>query len=110
MQDERDTAIDKTLSALKNASPPEGMEARIEQRLRYQAAQTGGRAQWSPAADWWRGMLTGVAVATVLYCAVLFGLRGRQFENHASPQVALQPAPAVRPAIMPTSAPTNAAE
>jgi hypothetical protein len=79
MQDKHEAAIDKTLSALRKASPPEGMEARIHQRLRYQAAHADGAVSdsWRPTRAWWTGVVTGAAVATLVCFAVLLGLRSR---------------------------------
>lgn len=79
MQDKHDAAIDKTLAALNQARPPEGMEARIQQRLRYHAAQAGaGASTWRPVRTWWMGVLTGAAVATLICAVGWFGLiRGR---------------------------------
>jgi hypothetical protein len=79
MQDKHEAAIDKTLSALRNASPPEGMEARIQQRLRYQAANADAAVSgfWRPIRAWWTGVLTGAAVATLVCFAVLLDLRSR---------------------------------
>ena len=78
MQDKHDAAIDKTLKALNGARPPEGMEARIQQRLRYHSAQANtGAPSWRPAKNWWSGVLTGAAVATMACAIVWFGLRGR---------------------------------
>jgi hypothetical protein len=79
MQDKHEAAIDKTLSALRNASPPEGMEARIQQRLRYQAAHADAAVSgfWRPTKAWWTGVLTGAAFATLVCFAVLLGLRSR---------------------------------
>jgi negative regulator of sigma E activity len=79
MQDKHEAAIDKTLSALRNASPPEGMEARIQQRLRYQTVHADAAVSgfWRPTRAWWTGVLTGAAVATLVCFAVLLGLRSR---------------------------------
>jgi hypothetical protein len=80
-----DDAIDKTLAALKTAAPPEGMEARILQRLQQHAPAAPFR--WSDlltgsalAAAWWRGALSGATTAILLVGALLLaqhGLRSR---------------------------------
>ncbi|HEX3569652.1 MAG TPA: hypothetical protein VHU44_02400 [Acidobacteriaceae bacterium] len=74
MQDKYDAAINKTLATLGSATPPEGMETRIHQRLQYRAAQTNLSDSWRPGRAWWQGLLTGATVATILCCAVAFGL------------------------------------
>ena len=86
MQDERihpDEAIDRTLAALRGAVPPEGMEARIAQRLqqperagfRWRGVFTGSTV----AAAWGRGAVSGAAFTLLLVCAAMLaqhGLRG----------------------------------
>jgi len=110
MQDKHDTAIDKTLAALTSAIPPEGMEARIQQRLLYRGMETtSARLPWRPARGWWLGMLTGAVAATLLCCAVLFMLRGHVAvkPNHA--ETAAKSSPATEfPAITPVSASSSA--
>ena len=77
MQDKRDAAIDRTLAALSEARPPEGMEARIQQRLRYHTAQASLSGQtWRPVKTWWMGVLTGAAIATLICVIGWFGLSG----------------------------------
>jgi hypothetical protein len=78
MRDKDQAAIEKTLAALNEARPPEGMEARIQQRLRYHAAATPATAPdwWLPGRTWWMGVLTGAVVATVVCVAAWMGLRG----------------------------------
>lgn len=77
MKEKDEAAIDRALAALGRAAPPEGMEARLSQRLRYTAAQAGsGAGVRRPAKTWWFGALTGAAVATLVCCAIWFGLRG----------------------------------
>jgi hypothetical protein len=73
-----DDAIDKTLAALKTATPPDGMEARILQRLQQQPAPAAPLC-WRDlltgsalAAAWWRGAISGVATAMLLVGALLF--------------------------------------
>lgn len=78
MQDKYDPAIDRTLKALNEARPPEGMEARIQQRLHYNAAQANSdSSSWHLAKNWWLGVLTGAAVATIVCALGWFGLRER---------------------------------
>jgi hypothetical protein len=66
--------IDRTLTALNHAAPPEGMEARITQRL---AAHTPSPSRFksfralTPAPAWLRAALTGALVATAA-CALAF--------------------------------------
>ena len=54
---QHDEAIDKVLTALRDAAPPQGMEARIAQRL----AQTPSPAPAS--AFGWRALFTSSAMA-----------------------------------------------
>ena len=106
MQDKHDTAIDKTLAALTSASPPEGMEARIQQRLLYRGMETtSAPLPWRPARGWWLGMLTGSVAATLLCCAVLFMLRGHVAVTPNHTETAARFSPATEfPAITPVSA------
>jgi hypothetical protein len=72
MQNEQESAVEKALATLASATPPEGMEARIQQRLRYHSSGRGS-AEVGPfqfSRNWWRGMLTGAAAAT-LFCGAL---------------------------------------
>jgi len=89
MQNKHDTAIDKTLAALTGASPPEDMEARIQQRLRYYTAAENASATtpWPSLRGWWYGALTGAAAATLLCCVVQFAFHvrlGRTSERSVS--------------------------
>jgi hypothetical protein len=75
---EHDDAIDKVLAALSKADPPEGMNARIAQRLQHRAAAPPAVFIWRDifagstlAGAWCRGALTGTAVATLAACALL---------------------------------------
>lgn len=102
-QNNHDTAIDKMLAALKVAAPPEGMEARILQRMQRYAPATPFR--WRDlltgsalASAWWRGALSGSAAAMLLTGALLFAqhsLRPRpgHAQSVASQIAAAQPAP-----------------
>jgi len=78
MANEHDDAVEKVLAALKTAAPPEGMDARIAERLRQAQAATTALpwrnriAASLPTAAWWRGALTGAAMATLAIAAVLF--------------------------------------
>lgn len=79
MKEKEKEVIDRTLAALGRATPPEGMEARLNQRLRYAAAQPGsGGAVHGPAKTWWFGALTGAAVASLICGAVWLGLHGSE--------------------------------
>jgi len=89
MQNKHDKAIDKTLAALTGATPPEGMEARIQQRLHYHAAAENASARRALPSlrGWWYGALTGAAAATLLCCVVLFAFHvqlGRTSERNVN--------------------------
>lgn len=79
MRDKDEAAIEKALTALGQVTPPEGMEDRVNQRLRYAAAQAnaGPLPIRDAAKTWWLGVLTGAAVATLVCAVCWFGLRGR---------------------------------
>jgi len=74
-----DDAVDKVLAALREATPPEGMEARIAQRLADHATAAPPTAfSWrdrfagsTSTGAWWRGAIAGAAAATLAICAVL---------------------------------------
>jgi hypothetical protein len=75
---QHDDAVEKVLAALKTAAPPVGMDTRIAERLRQTQATTTA-PPWRnrivaslPTAAWWRGTLTGAAMATLAITAVLF--------------------------------------
>jgi hypothetical protein len=73
---QHDEAVDKILAALREAAPPEGMEARIAQRLANHAAVTPTSTRpWLAGSTftgaWWRGAIVGAAAATLAICAVL---------------------------------------
>jgi hypothetical protein len=75
---QHDDAVEKVLAALKTAAPPVGMDTRIAERLRQTQATTTA-PPWRnrivaslPTAAWWRGALTGTAMATLAIAAVLF--------------------------------------
>lgn len=80
MRDEHDDAVDKVLAALRSAAPPEGMEARIAQRLQRQATEArGAESHWrdmlaanTPSAAWWRGAISGAAAAMLLAGTLMF--------------------------------------
>ena len=80
-------AIDRTLAALTRSTPPEGMEARINQRLRYAHAVAGkpGPVRAS-IGTWWFGALTGVAVASLVFCIAALALRGEATHPTANSQ------------------------
>jgi hypothetical protein len=77
---EHDNAVDKVLAALRDAVPPEGMDARIAQRLEQQAKTAQDAAfRWRDllagsalAGAWWRGAISGAATAMLVTGAVLF--------------------------------------
>jgi len=98
-----DDAIDKTLAALRNAAPPEGMEARIAHRLQQPVAPS---SYWrdlfaatTPSAFWLRGAFTGAAVALLAVCAVLLAQHALQPKHPQPPPQASarQTAPSVVP-------------
>ena len=75
---EHDDVIDKVLAALSKSDPPAGMNARIAQRLQHPVAASSAAFRWRDifagstlAGAWWRGALTGTAVATLAACALL---------------------------------------
>lgn len=75
MKHRHDDSIDRTLSTLAAAKPPDGMEARIQQRLHYRAMEPHDATRWSwrPDRAWWLGMLTGATVASLVCSMVLIG-------------------------------------
>jgi len=106
-----DDAIDKTLTALKRAAPPQGMEARILQRLQQQPAPA-APFRWRDlltgsalAAAWWRGALSGAVTAMLLVGALRLAqhtLRTRP----AHPVSQLAATRALPPAALPVAAST----
>jgi len=85
---QHDDAVDQVLAALRNAASPEGMEARIAQRLQQHAAGMPARRLYLPAGPtlvgaWWRGALTGAAAATLVAGVVLFG--AHLFRSRSTP-------------------------
>lgn len=106
MANEHDEAIEKVLAALKNAAPPDGMEARIAQRLldHPPAAQRSWRLLLtgpSVSGAWLRGALSGGLLATAAACGLFL------FESHP-----MHPSPTTppiaystpRPEVVPVSA------
>ena len=82
MQDERDDrieqAIDKALAALRQARPPEGIEARIERRLQQHQHTSALRPGWSGilrgstlGGAWFRGAFSGACVAVAVVAVFL---------------------------------------
>lgn len=91
-----DTAIDKTLAALSNATPPEGLEARILQRLQHHAPAAPFR--WrdlftgSPhASAWWRGALSGAVAASLLVGTLLLAQHSMRTRQPLVNQIAATP-------------------
>ncbi|HEY4381749.1 MAG TPA: hypothetical protein VGN01_15475 [Acidobacteriaceae bacterium] len=75
---QHDDAVDKVLAALRDAVPPEGMEARIAQRLAQPRPVQRAASRWRDlltgsnlAGAWVRGALTGAAVASIVIAATL---------------------------------------
>jgi hypothetical protein len=62
--DERGIAIDQTLRALREIAAPEGIEARVAERL--QARTAAAPAERVVAQAWWRGALCGAAAAMLV--------------------------------------------
>jgi hypothetical protein len=104
-----DDAIDKTLAALRDAAPPEGMQARIAHRLQQPAA-VAAHSRWrhlltgsTLSAAWGRGALTGAATALLIVGALLLaqhGLRTKpEPEHYAIGEIAAarNAAPAITP-------------
>src|SRR6185437_5172356 len=83
-----DLDIARTLAALNSAAPPEGMEARIAQRL---AAHSPAPVPFHnlraliPGPSWLRGALTGALVATAACALIFYTTRPH---HPAQPQVA----------------------
>jgi len=110
MANEHDDAVEKVLAALKTAAPPEGMEARIAERLRQHALAPPPAARWrnlllgsTPMAAWGRGVLTGAAMATLAACVVLVGQHRSQLIAVNSHSAAITRSTAVN--ATPVSAP-----
>ena len=95
MRNEHEGAIDKVLAAVRNAAAPEGMEARITQRLEQEATAPSGKLFWrdlftgSPLAGaWWRGAVSGAAAAMLVGGTVVFAGHAMRREPAARDQVA----------------------
>ena len=82
MQDERDDRIDQTidkaLAALRQATPPDGIEARIEHRLLQHQRAAALRPGWRDtlrgstiAGGWLRGAFSGACFATGIIAVLL---------------------------------------
>jgi hypothetical protein len=100
-----DAAIDKTFAAIKNAVPPEGMEARITQRLQQQATAPSGKLFWRDlftgsalAGAWWRGAVSGAVAAMLIAGAAIFAGHAMRREPAARDQIATHP-PAAAPTL-----------
>jgi hypothetical protein len=111
MNNQPDNAIDKVLAALRDAAPPEGMNARIAARLEQHAQPQPAPSRWrnlligsSPVAAWGRGALSGAAFA-LLAVAIVVAL------HHTSAPIPQQAAaaPTRNPAITPASTSTRSA-
>jgi hypothetical protein len=64
MRDKWDEEIDQTLRALREIAAPEGIEARVAQRLQARAAMA--PAERVVARAWWRGAACGAAAAMLV--------------------------------------------
>ena len=112
---EHDNAVDKVLAALRDAVPPEGMDARIAQRLEQQAKTAQDAAfRWRDllagsalAGAWWRGAISGAATAMLVTGLFLFA--GHLLRPHKvlpdGGQLAVKEA--VAPAVTPVNASTH---
>lgn len=87
MTHQNDDAVEKVLTALNKAAPPEGMEARIAHRLQQQPATP----STSLAAVWWRGALTGATAAALAISGVMM-LQHRSLRPQVGPQTSPIPA------------------
>ncbi len=104
MADRHDESIDRALAALRSAAPPEGIEARIIQRV--QSSGTSPRTfRWRDlltgsalAGAWWRGALTGAAFAGVAV-AVTLALHHGPAVAPPSPQMASTQSQPVKPQL-----------
>jgi len=105
-----DQAVDKVLAALRDAVPPQGMEARIAQRLAQQPTPSHSKALRLPnllagstlAGAWWRGAASGAAAAMAAVALVLVAghlLRATPDRTQAARDGAgsRTPSPSVRP-------------
>jgi len=104
-----DDAIDSTLAALKRAAPPQGMEARILQRLQQKPAPA-APLRWRDlltgsalAAAWWRGAVSGAATAMLLVGALLLAQHSLR-TRPAHPVSQLAAARNLAPAVLPVAA------
>ena len=98
MSDEREDAIEKALAALGRARVPDGLDARIAQRLERREIIAGP----SVAGVWWRGALSGAAFAMVCVGLVMLGQHGLRARAERGPVVAQ--ASGARAAAMPVEA------
>jgi hypothetical protein len=86
--DKHQDALEKVLAALRDADPPEAMEARITHRLQQHAtAPPAAPFRWrdivansAPTAAWWRGAITGAAA--VLLVTATFLLAGHLLQTY----------------------------
>jgi hypothetical protein len=104
----REDDVERTLAALRDAKTPEGMEARIADRLALHATSQRAEFRWREvfagsalAGAWWRGAVSGVAVAMLVMGLVwMAGHRGRSSAGHVAVReravAAVPPALAVR--------------
>jgi hypothetical protein len=109
MEPNHDEAIDKALAALRHAIPPEGMNARIAQRLAQTPAPAPGRSNLFHSSTltgaWGRGAATGAATAMLAMGLLLLAthlLRTRSTPTQR-PNLTVNKG-AATPAIVPVSA------
>jgi hypothetical protein len=115
LEHNHDQAVDKVLAALRDAAPPEGMEARIHQHLTQAAALPQlARARLrnmlagsTLAGAWARGALTGAAFALLAVAAVLL-LQHSPRASHVPSQTAANNSAAPH-AIAPAATPVSVA-
>ena len=105
-----DETVDKILAALKNAAPPEGLEARIAQRLSQHETAASHRSNLltgsTLAGAWTRGALAGAAAALFAVFAILLAQRGLNQTSAPKSITAHSTAPSLTPTN--TSTPSHA--
>ena len=110
---EHDEALARILAALGDAAPPEGMNARIAQRLQAASTQPAGSpwrdlvAAFIPSSEWARGAIAGAAVALVVAATVFLIIRVHVRADH-SPIAArsVEPSRRATPVAYPLNSPT----
>jgi hypothetical protein len=105
MNNQPEDAIDKTLHALNQANPPEGLESRIIASVTQRVTDPSQPHSLSRSpfiGAWWRGALTGAATAMLALSLVLFAQHfARPGSTRAQPMVKTVHTPAVIPVSAP---------